>query len=441
MKGDKIFKCLIAAVIAASTLILCFACGCESTYDWVLKTIKKEYYEELPENYEFDGDVKKFVSTYLDRYSAYYTRSEYLALTASNEGSKSGVGISFIYVGEGEHPSGESGILLESVIGNSPAALSGLKSGEFIKSAVSADGSQTVFNSTDDFVNYLDGKNTGEKFTFVTDRGMHELSKEDYTASYCSMSTASADYTITYKDSVGSVVKDEEGGMPFLPLDAAYVRINQFYGKASTELGMLVEEFNAQACTSLILDLRGNGGGYVDLMSEISDIFVGSLPEHYPVSMKAVYKSGKTENFMVEEKFSQNRRLSAGVKVSVLADNGTASASEALIGVLVDNGVIDYGDIYLSDFSREYLDFSGMADKNCRTYGKGIMQTTFTRMFTGEALKLTTAKIYWPKGETCIHDVGLTVEAGCKTVPAVWDVTYGDEQLKMAVGMIYPSSN
>ena len=122
--------------------------------------------------------------------------------------------------------------------------------------------------------------------------------------------------------------------------------------------------------------------------------------------------------------------------MSVLADNGTASASEALIGVLIDNGVMDYGDVYISDFSESYLKFTGTADKNGRTYGKGIMQTTFVNHSTGEALKLTTAKIYWPKGDVSIHDVGLTDEK-CKTVPTDWEVTYGDTQLAAAVAAIY----
>ncbi|MDE7076443.1 MAG: hypothetical protein K2O62_03890, partial [Clostridia bacterium] len=149
------------------------------------------------------------------------------------------------------------------------------------------------------------------------------------------------------------------------------------------------------------------------------------------------YKDGRREGYSVKVGYPRSSQLPAGTKVSVLADNGTASASEALIGVLIDNGVIDYGDIYISDFSEKYLAFSRTADKNCRTYGKGIMQTTFTNHLTGEALKLTTAKIYWPKGEVSIHDIGLNVGQGCKTVEAEWDVTYGDEQLQKAVKAIY----
>ena len=57
------------------------------------------------------------------------------------------------------------------------------------------------------------------------------------------------------------------------------------------------------------------------------------------------------------------------------------------------------------------------------------MQTTFVKPFTKEALKLTTAQIYWPNGK-CIHDVGLTVMDGCRPSRAEWTATKGDTELK-----------
>ncbi|MDE7084519.1 MAG: hypothetical protein K2O81_04690, partial [Clostridia bacterium] len=232
------------------------------------------------------------------------------------------------------------------------------------------------------------------------------------------------------------------GGIDGLPDGAAYLRLDQFFGKAAFETAELIEKFNAENCTSLILDLRGNGGGYVNVMCDISGIFTGQLQNSNPIAMRAVFKDGHTEVSAVTKKFSAAQCLPSGTKVSVLADNGTASASEALIGVLIDNEVIDYGDIYISDFSEKYLKFlkdgkSTSAEKNCRTYGKGIMQSTFVNPRTGEALKLTTAEIYWPKGEVSIHGIGLNTGMGCKTVAAEWDVTFGDEQLNKAVQMIY----
>lgn len=445
MKGKKAIKILVTVAVAIVIAAAAFFCGFltsrltrsrqAASFDWAIKTIRENYYQDIPTDDILSGTLKDVAARYLDIYSDYYTAEEYKAITASNRGSKSGVGISYAYVGEGAHPSGKSGILIESVVGNSPAFRSGMRAGEFV-TAIERGSQTTKITSGESFAACIDSLADGEKFTFITDRGEHELAKSEYTASYCTMSTSTAQWNVVY-DSDGANVKKTDGGIDYLPDGAAYLRLDQFYGSAAWEMASLIEIFNAQKCTSLILDLRGNGGGYVDVMCDISGIYTGQLSERNKIGMIAVYKDGKKEGYSVKVGYPSSSQLPAGTKVSVLADNGTASASEALIGVLIDNGVIDYGDIYISDFSEKYLAFSHTADKNCRTYGKGIMQTTFPNYLTGEALKLTTAKIYWPKGDVSIHDIGLNVGQGCKTVKAEWDVTYGDEQLEKAVKAIY----
>lgn len=411
-----------------------------SSFEWALKTVRDNYYQDVPSDKFLNGSLKGMVDECLDIYSAYYTAEEYQKELASNSGRMSGVGISFTYVGENdgnfEHPEGKSGILLERVVGGSPASAAGLKAGEFVLSGEYGD-EVTEFDSVADFSAFIDKCDTGENFTLYSDRNDegYTLAKSAYTASYCYMATAQTEWNISYGEG-GREITETESTLQ-LPDGAAYLRLDQFYGNAAYEMAELIGKFNAENCTSLILDLRGNGGGYVDVMCDISGIFTGQLPNANPIAMRAKYKSGKTETMAVTKKFPASKQLPAGTKVSVLADNGTASASEALIGVLIDNGVIDYGDIYISNFGKEYLDFTGTAAKNGKTYGKGIMQSTFINFRTGEALKLTTAKIYWPKGETSIHDVGLTAGMGCKLVPAAWDVTYDDEQLLEALKIIY----
>ena len=126
-------------------------------------------------------------------------------------------------------------------------------------------------------------------------------------------------------------------------------------------------------------------------------------------------------------------------KVYVLANCNTASASEALIGAMVCYGALDYKNIFLSQYSDAYINWlteSGAEVKTARSYGKGIMQSSFTNFVTGEVLKLTTAKIYWPDEATCIHDTGVTVKGGCTAVPAEWEWTKDDTELRTAVGMI-----
>lgn len=436
-KTIKLKKLLIA--LAALLLIPVLAtCGCNSekaTFNWVRGKINTYYYEDLPSDCVYNGSVKQFVRDYLDQYSSFYTKEEYESVRASSAGNMTGLGVSYAFVGKGEHPSGQTGVILERVIGNSPAYLAGLRAGEFVKSG-SFNGTTVEFTSADSFSDFLDGIALNKSFKLTTDKGGYDLSKRAYTASYCNMSTNAKSWEIGYDGDTMSVA-ESEGGIACLPDGAAYMRLEQFYGNAANEMGALIEEFNAENCTSLILDLRGNGGGYVDVMSDISVIYTGQLRNPLPTTGHAEYKNGDKEYFKSQATYPAARMFPAGCKLSVLADNGTASASEALIGVLISNGVADYSDVYISDFGEEYLAFSRTAEKDCRTYGKGIMQTTYMHPIYRYAIKLTTAKIYWPDGKTSIHGTGLGKDMGCKTVPAAWDVTYADEQLALAVEQIY----
>jgi len=272
----------------------------------------------------------------------------------------------------------------------------------------------------------------------ITDKSTYKISKESYTAIYCYMATAEKSYYITYSGD-NAEIEEEDEGISCLPEGTAYLCLQQFYGGAASEMAMLIEQFNAEGCTTLILDLRENGGGYVSVMADIAPIFPGTDTKKY--CMYAKYKNGDAEAFEVGSSVSESQPFGSDCKLYVLADNGTASASEALIGVLYCNGVIDYSDIYISDFSEEYLVASKTTEKNCRTYGKGIMQSTYVKAFTGEALKLTTAKIYWPDGSTTIHGTGLNTSLGCNTLKASWGVTYGDEQLQLFCSTVLSSQN
>ena len=110
-------------------------------------------------------------------------------------------------------------------------------------------------------------------------------------------------------------------------------------------------------------------------------------------------------------------------RICVLADSMTASASECLIGSMIDYGAIAYADICLS-----YR--NGVA----KTYGKGIMQTTYPYLLTGDALRLTTAKIVWPKSGRCIHGIGVLPTDGAITVEENY---VGDVEIADAVSKLF----
>ena len=419
MKRKKIrvfgFICILAALCAFSAALFS---GCASPEDWARTTIEQNYYR-------FDGDysslsnlkglsIEQMVEK-LDRYSAYYTKEEYAAVIAENAGSRSGIGVTYTY-------SGGNGIILHSVVGNSPAKKAGLKAGDILLSASA--GKHTVqFASSNDFSDFINARTTGEDFTLNLKDGSNvTLAKASYTASYVSMYTSDRVYEIEYEDG-NRTLKEYDGGIPQLPEDTAYIYLSQFYGGAADEMALVINKFNALECNTLILDLRDDGGGYVDLMARIGGRFTSGIVQGNAIAMKAIYKSGRQETSYCYN-YSEDT-VPAGTSVYVMANNNTASASEALIGVLVSYKIAKYENIFLSQYEGEVA----------KSYGKGIMQSTFTNKRTGDVLKLTVAGIYWAMNDAngnpvTIHDKGLTVEDGCSVAPAsdtIVNVGYDDE--------------
>ena len=433
-------KFILSGLNICLAVLLLFICGCNascgiysSTLDWAVAVIQAYYYWDISEE-DIRSAGLEGLNDLLDAYSSYYTASEYEAVVSSNEGNRSGIGISYQYIPPeaGDELGMDSGVYIVSVLGNSPAYNSGLRPGMFITGGVAADGSVVTIETNDDLSAFLEDFETGEDFTLITDHGEFTMAKAEYVMSYCSMATNEGEWSISYDSSSNMTVEySESDSYSYLPEGTAYIRLSQFYGNAANEMAALLKEFNASGCTSLIFDLRSNGGGLVSIMQSLAYLFTADLSSSYDVAMYAQYKDGSTVGYSVD-KFTNDSScyLPAGTPVTILANNGTASASEALIGALISNGVVDYSDIYVSDLSQTYLEYTGTEEKNRRTYGKGIMQSTYTYWITGEALKLTVARILWPDNETCIHDVGIGVNDGCNAVKTKWSITYGDEELQ-----------
>ena len=92
-------------------------------------------------------------------------------------------------------------------------------------------------------------------------------------------------------------------------------------------------------------------------------------------------------------------------EISVIADSNTASASECLIGALMDYGGANFGGALFSSNMLVLTDFIESRGYYS-TYGKGIMQTTY-QLASGGAFTLTTAEIFWPRTRVCVQDVGI----------------------------------
>ena len=172
----------------------------------------------------------------------------------------------------------------------------------------------------------------------------------------------------------------------------AYIKFDVFEANAAAHLGQALEYMKAQGRTKLVLDLRNNGGGFMNVLTDVASYFINNGGKKKSVVAYAVDKSDNKEAFTT----SANRFKSFITSMSVIANQNTASASECLLGAL-----LTYGELVSSNDKVILEENGGVA----KTFGKGIMQTTYM-LLNGGAFKLTTAKIYWPDQTTSIHGKG-----------------------------------
>ena len=311
------------------------------------------------------------------------------------------------------------------VTGNSPAYHAGLKRGMYVLK-YGASEEELTSGFTQDFLDFFNAlvekakteqKNT-EKKKEITFYLQCSFDKEDenapvtkmtiqlnegYYASYCYYRDSEESYRIltevkTENGKEKPVMKPVETEEPIegLNADTAYIALAQFTGNAAKEFKECLDIMKKNKRTNLILDLRGNGGGLLDVFSEIASYLLKDTTSGAQKVAYAKFRDGSSLSYSVSGS-AYKTYFGEHSHVYILADENTASASECLIGALVDYGTVGYGDIFLRENEQ------GVA----RTYGKGIMQHTYN-ITGGNALKLTVAEIFWPKSGKSIHGVGVT---------------------------------
>ncbi len=164
----------------------------------------------------------------------------------------------------------------------------------------------------------------------------------------------------------------------FYPEDSnnLYLKLSNFSRSASEEIRDAIKDAKAQKeIKSVILDLRGNPGGLLDIAVDICDKF---LPKDYLI----VSTKGRSAS-SIKEFYSTQEPLLKDAKLIVLIDGGSASASEIVAGAIQDH---DRGIIL-----------------GTKSFGKGLVQT-ITPLSYNTSLKITTAKYYTPSGR-CIQKI------------------------------------
>jgi carboxyl-terminal processing protease len=159
-----------------------------------------------------------------------------------------------------------------------------------------------------------------------------------------------------------------------LPGDIGYAQLSVFGQNTGSELNAALNRLQTDGAKAYVLDLRYNGGGYLNAAIDVSSKFIPTGPI---VSVKS--RAGQSTEYDAENIAVAPRPL------AVLVNAYTASASEITAGAIEDSGV---GTLV-----------------GTKTFGKGVVQTIFP-LRDGSAVKITTARYYTPNGHD-INTVGI----------------------------------
>lgn len=312
----------------------------------VKSMIDKNYYKKADDYDVLMGMLKGAVSSLNDPYSYYMTEDEYKKFNEETDGEFAGLGI---YVSGSID---DNLITIVSPMKGTPADRAGLKTDDKI---IKINGEDFTADKMDDAVKIMRGK-PGEKVK-ITILRRDKNGKAQF-----------LDFDI-----VREIIKVQTVSSKLLKDNIGYISISGFDTPTYNDFNKQYKDLKKQGMTKLILDLRNNPGGLLTTSTQVVNTFLdGGL---------IMYTLDKQNN-----KETINATKGADdIKIVVLVNKGSASASEIVAGALKD---------------RKRATIVGT-----QTFGKGIVQTVYN-MPDGEGLKLTTSAYYTPSGVN-IHGKGI----------------------------------
>ena len=307
--------------------------------------ILRNYVDEVPPEQLFQGAMKGLFESLDDPYSLYLNEDELQSLTDTTSGQFGGVGlyISKDIFDETNANGRKPYVEVVSPIEGTPAYRAGIHSGDYIYKINDKSAKDLT---TDEVSNQLRGP-SGTDVTVSILRNDDIIFDVVLTRAIIEIPTVKWDYV------------DEKTG---------YLRIIQFTPYTTERVEEALKDFRNNKVTSVIIDVRSNPGGLLNSVVDISDFFFdnGTI-----VSTRSRIP-GENEIF----KAKPGTLVNDDTAMFVIIDNGSASASEILTGVLKDRG---------------RATIVGQT-----TYGKGSVQQML--MLGNSAIKLTMARYYTPSG-------------------------------------------
>ena len=308
----------------------------------ILQLIDDNYVDALNLE-EFEEKVINSIMRELDPHSVYVSKKEFSYQEATMNGSFSGVGIEFNII--------EDTIVVITPISGGPSEKLGIKSGDRIVE-VEDENIAGIGIDNNGVIDRLRGEKDSKVNVKIKRRGSENLIEYDIVRGDIPLYSVDASFIL--EENIG------------------YIKVNRFAATTNREFHEASVKLLQNGMQKLILDLRGNGGGYLHAAIYMCNEFLED-------DNLIVYTEGR--NRKRENVYSDEEGNLKNIELIILIDDGSASASEIVAGCMQDN------------------DRATIIGK--RSFGKGLVQEE-VKLADGSAVRVTTQRYYTPVGR-CIQ--------------------------------------
>lgn len=308
--------------------------------DYALELLNYWYVDSINKDKVSDAAIVAMLKE-LDPHSAYIPAKELKEMNEPLVGKFEGIGIQFNILNDT--------IMVTQTIAGGPSEKVGLRAGDRI---VNIDGNSALKFTNNDVLKKLRGDKGTKVVVGIFRRGVDGLVDFKITRDQIPLFSIDASYIVS--PSIG------------------YIKVSRFADNTANEFREAMVKLQEKGATSLIVDLQGNGGGYLNRVVEMADEFLED-------GKKIVYTRGRA--VQNEDYLASNKGTFEKGKVAVLIDESSASASEIFSGAMQD---WDRGLII-----------------GRRSFGKGLVQKPFM-LPDGSMIRLTVSHYYTPSGR-CIQ--------------------------------------
>jgi carboxyl-terminal processing protease len=344
--------------------------------------IKGKYVGEIPEEAKvIEGAAKGMVESLDDPYTVYWNKKESQDFLADMEGSFEGIGA--------EIGIRNQVLTVISPLDGMPAQTAGIKSGDKI---IQINEEITTEMTLDEAVSKIRGPKGSQVKLIIIREGNGDNDPLEFEITRDKIDIKSVSWE----------KKDNQ---------LAYLRISSFLKDSEDEFFKVAQEIEGWKAEGIILDLRNNSGGYLEIAVDIASYFLSSGSLVVKEDYGDVNKSKNTEHYTTNK---LNKKNLEKYPLVVLVNQGTASSAEILAGALRDNREIKL-----------------VGEK---TFGKGSVQE-LEELSDGSVLKVTVAKWLTPEGVN-IGEEGLNPDIEQKILKAEEGEEQEDQQLLKAIEII-----